>query len=159
MRAYADSSFLVKLVSPESGTPEAVAEFRRLNRPRLFYLSLHALEVENAIRQRAFHERRARARSEQPRIRRERDEALSRLQRYVETRAFQTVPMEPDEAIERGRELSASHAERLGARAIDILHVACALLLKSDIFLTTDERQSQLAKAAGLKVKLLRSPK
>ena len=60
MRAYADTSFLVKLLSEEPGAAEAVAEYRRLHRPRLFYLPLHALEVENAIRHRAFHERRVR---------------------------------------------------------------------------------------------------
>ncbi len=57
MRIYADTSFLVKLLSDEPGGAEAVAEYRRLNRPRLFYLPLHALEVENAIRHRAFHAR------------------------------------------------------------------------------------------------------
>lgn len=157
MRVYADSSFLVKLLAGEAGTPEAVAEYRRLNRPPLFFLPLHALEVENAIRQRAFYERSARSRSERPRIRRERDEALARLKRYRETRAFWEVAIETDEAIERGRGLSSAHSERLGARAIDVLHVSCALLLKSDIFLTTDERQSRLAKAGGLKTFFLRT--
>jgi hypothetical protein len=57
MRAYADSSFILRLVTAEAGTEQAVAEYRRLGRPALFYLPLHALEVENAIRQRAFHER------------------------------------------------------------------------------------------------------
>ena len=53
MRTYADSSFLVKLVSEEALANEAVAEYRRLGRPRLSCLPLHALEVENAIRHRA----------------------------------------------------------------------------------------------------------
>jgi hypothetical protein len=44
------------------------------------------------------------------------------------------------------------HTERLGARAIDLLHVAGALTLESELFLTTDARQAQLAKAEGLKV-------
>jgi hypothetical protein len=51
MRAYADSSFLLRFLTGEPGTDRAVAEYRRLGRPRLFYLPLHALEVENAIRQ------------------------------------------------------------------------------------------------------------
>ncbi len=49
MRTYADTSFLVQLLSEEAGSREAIAEYRRLNRPPLFYLPLHALEVENAI--------------------------------------------------------------------------------------------------------------
>jgi predicted nucleic acid-binding protein len=35
--------------------------------------------------------------------------------------------------------------------SLDVLHVACALELKLPHFLTFDERQLKLAKAAGLK--------
>ena len=50
MRAYADSSLILRLVTGEFGAQRAVAEYRRLGRPSLFYLPLHALEVENGIR-------------------------------------------------------------------------------------------------------------
>ena len=83
MRAYADTSFLVKLLSEEPGAAEAVAEYRRLRRPRLFYLPLHALELENAIRHRAFHERRNRPAGERAQIKRERDAALARVGQYL----------------------------------------------------------------------------
>lgn len=43
-------------------------------------------------------------------------------------------------------------SEKLGTRAIDLLHVAQALLLESEIFLTSDQRQAALAKAEGLRV-------
>jgi hypothetical protein len=52
----------------------------------------------------------------------------------------------------RAGNLSSAHTERLGARAIDLLHVAAALALECELFLTTDQRQAQLAKAEGLKV-------
>ncbi len=39
-----------------------------------------------------------------------------------------------------------------GSRVIDTLHVAAALLLECELFLTSDQRQAQLAKAAGLQV-------
>jgi len=54
--------------------------------------------------------------------------------------------------LESAANLSTVHTERLGARAIDLLHVAGALTLDSELFLTTDGRQAQLAKAEGLKV-------
>jgi hypothetical protein len=57
-----------------------------------------------------------------------------------------------DAAITRAIGRSATHGERLGARAIDLLHVAAALTLRSKLFLTTDVRQAQLARAEGLKV-------
>jgi hypothetical protein len=40
----------------------------------------------------------------------------------------------------------------VGGSALDILHVACALILRADTFLTFDKRQAKLARAAGLSV-------
>jgi predicted nucleic acid-binding protein len=57
-----------------------------------------------------------------------------------------------DAAITRAADLSTAYTEQLGARAIDLLHVACALTLESELFLTADARQAHLAKAEGLKV-------
>ena len=158
MRAYADSSFLLRLVCAEPGTEAAISEYRRLNRPGVFYLTLHALEVENAIRQRAFHERRVRPSNERARIKRERDSAFSRLGQLQRRRALIEVSVDVDRAMDRARELSRSHGESLGVRAIDLLHVACALTLHSEVFLSFDSRQLQLAKAQGLDAPSLASP-
>src|SRR5262249_31370797 len=155
MRTYADTSFLVKLLSEEPGASEAVAEYRRLNRPHLFYLPLHALEVENAIRHRAFHERSNSSAKERPRIIRERHAALARVDQYVRNGTLRQAGLDMDAATERARQLSAAHTDRLGARAIDLLHVGCALLLQSELFLTFDQRQAGLAKAECLRVTLL----
>jgi hypothetical protein len=57
-----------------------------------------------------------------------------------------------DAVVAQAATLSTKHTERVGARAIDLLHVAGALTLGSELFLTTDGRQAQLAKAEGLKV-------
>jgi hypothetical protein len=105
-----------------------VLSCRRLDYPRLFFLPLHALEVRNAILQRAFH------------------------QQYLSRRALLDVTLDMDIAFARAAKLSTAHTERLGARAIDLLHVASALSLESELFLTTDTRQARLAKAEGLKV-------
>jgi predicted nucleic acid-binding protein len=152
MRTYADSSFILRLVTGESDSPQVIAEYRRLRAPKLFFLPLHALEVRNAILQRAFHQRRSVASSGQGQIARERDAALSRLERLLARQALLEVALDPDAAIQRAAELSIAHTERIGARAIDLLHVAGALTLKSEQFLTTDNRQAQLARAAGMKV-------
>jgi predicted nucleic acid-binding protein len=151
MRVYADSSFLLRLVTGESGAQEAGAEYRRLGRPALLYLPLHALEVENGIRQRAFHERRVLPSGQRVRIKRERDAALSRLAGFVKRGAFKEVALDMDAAMDRARRLATAHTDRLGTRAIDLLHVACALLLESELFLTFDQRQSGLAEAEGLR--------
>ena len=152
MRAYADSSLILRLVTGESGAQEAAAEYRRLGRPPWFYLPLHALEVENGIRQRAFHERRVIPSGQRARIKHERDAALARLAAWVMRSGLKELVIDMDVAVDRARKLSARHSERTGARAIDLLHVACALQLESEIFLTSDQRQAVLAKAEGLKV-------
>jgi hypothetical protein len=152
MRVYADSSFLLRLVTGESGAEVAGGEYRRFGRPAVFYIPLHALEVENGIRQRAFHERRVLPSGQRTRINRERDAALCRLAGMVKRGALKEVVLDMDIAMDRARQLAVAHADRVGARAIDLLHVACALLLQSEVFLTFNQRQSELAKAEGLRV-------
>ncbi|HEY0454731.1 MAG TPA: hypothetical protein VGE41_00035 [Verrucomicrobiae bacterium] len=115
-------------------------------------MPLHGLEIRNAILQRAFHQRRSIASRERQQVTRERDAALARVDHLLARRALIDVALDMDAAIARGRGLAAAHTERLGARAIDLLHVASALMLESELFLTTDLRQAQLAKAEGLKV-------
>lgn len=48
--------------------------------------------------------------------------------------------------------LSRRHSGRFGARMLDVLHVASALILKPDAFFTFDERQRKVAGAEGLRV-------
>ncbi len=55
-------------------------------------------------------------------------------------------------ALSRSAELSREHTPRLGTRALDVLHVACAIELKIRLFLTFDERQGRLAEGVGLKL-------
>ena len=152
MRVYADSSVILRLITGEPGAQQAAAEYRHLGRPALFYLPLHALEVENGIRQRAFHERRTLPSGMRAGIAHERDAALARLTGWVNRGALQESLLDMDAASDRARQLSTRHSEKVGARAIDLLHVACALLLDSELFLTSDQRQATLAKAEGLKV-------
>ncbi len=152
MRAYADSSFMVKLISREAGSDAAQAEYRRKNHPPLFFIPLHAIEVENAILHRAFFERQSLPARQRAAINREKNAALARLNWMKERGSFVENTADWDEAVEHARALAAQHAERLGVRTIDLLHVAFALDLGAECFFTTDGRQADLAKAVGLAV-------
>jgi predicted nucleic acid-binding protein len=152
VRAYADSSFILRLVAAEADSEAAIGEYRRIGLPPLFFLPLHALEVRNAILQRAFHERRSLPSGGRQHIARERDAALDRLERFLSRRTLLDVALDLDAVIIGATALATAHTERLGARAIDLLHVASALALESEVFFTTDQRQAQLAQAEGLKV-------
>lgn len=152
MRAYADSSFLVKLLAREAGSDAAVAEYRRLRLPRLFFVPLHALEVENAIRQKAFHQRRSLPSGERAQVTREKAAALARLQRMLERSLLIEVAADWEDTVRHARSLSERHTDSTGARTLDLLHVEFALELNCELFLTTDECQGQVAKAEGMKV-------
>ena len=49
-------------------------------------------------------------------------------------------------------DLSERHSASIGSRSLDILHVASALSINADRFLTLDDRQTSLAALAGLKI-------
>lgn len=152
MRAYADTSFLVKLLTGELGSEKAMAEFRRLGFPPLYFVSLHGLEVRNAIRQRAFHHRRSAESGQRAGIARERDAALSRIERWFNRRWLTEAETDMEKALLRARLLSERHTERLGCRGFDLLHVALALELECEAFLAADRIQGTLARAEGLEV-------
>lgn len=55
-------------------------------------------------------------------------------------------------ALSRAAKLTAEHTPRMGTRAADVLHVACALELQLPCVLSFDLRQQKLAAAVGLKL-------
>jgi predicted nucleic acid-binding protein len=59
------------------------------------------------------------------------------------------VPL-PEAAFDLAVELARRHVTRLGCRTLDTLHVASALELGAEKFLTFDHRQERLAKAVGI---------
>jgi predicted nucleic acid-binding protein len=152
MRVYADTSFLVKLLTTEPGSEAAMAEFRRLDFPQLYFLRLHALEVRNAIRHRVFHLPRSAQVERRADISRDRDASLARIERWLKRGWLNDAHADLEKAFQHAESLSQRHTERLGCRAFDILHVALALELESEAFLTCDGNQGELAHAEGLKV-------
>ncbi|HYE30654.1 MAG TPA: PIN domain-containing protein [Methylomirabilota bacterium] len=154
MRAYADSSFLVRLITAESSSAQSIAAYRQLGRPALFFLGLHALEVQTAILQRAFVERRNLSGPERLEIRRRRDSSFGRLQALIKRGSLVEVEVDLAVALNTAKELSLKHTEQLGLRSIDLLHVACGMLLKTEVFLTNDKRQAVLAQAEGIRTEM-----
>src|SRR5689334_10820301 len=123
MRAYADTSFLVRLVTEEPGTEAAMAEYHRRGRLAMFYVPMHALEVANAVRQRAFRLQQTSPPSNRTMIKRETDAALNLLSKFISRRVFIESSVDAEKAIETACSLSAKHTERLGCRGFDLLHV------------------------------------
>ena len=63
-----------------------------------------------------------------------------------------TLPVEWTNVFRRADELSEEHAPKGGQRTIDLLHVAIAVDFRATTFLSFDQRQRRLARAAGLRV-------
>ena len=156
MRAYADTSFVVALLAPGSGTGEAVDAYRRRRKPPLFFTRFHEAEVMNALRLRSFIEGREGKAAQHAAARRERSAALARLKHYHTLGVLRRATVEWDAVLDRVMELSEAHTERVGCRTLDVIHVATALLLESEVFLTGDARQARVAKAEGMDVELVK---
>jgi len=63
------------------------------------------------------------------------------------------VALEEQAIFEKADQLSKRHGPEIGVRYLDILHVASALLIGAQRFLTFDARQGELATMTGLQVK------
>lgn len=71
---------------------------------------------------------------------------------FVQRRTFQEVTADWNAITQRFAELSEQHTPLLGCRTLDILHVAFAMKLHCEAFITCDLRQASLVKAAGIKL-------
>jgi hypothetical protein len=57
------------------------------------------------------------------------------------------------DVLREAERLGAEHNERIGCRSADLLHIAAAKELACEMFLTFDQKQAVMARAAGLSVK------
>lgn len=142
MKVYADTSFLVSLYYLDAHSAEAERRIQRAA-PSLFLTPFTELELSNALQLRIF-----RGEASPAEIR----ASASVLENDIRSGVFTPVPM-PAEIYQVARRMSARKTSTLGVRTLDILHVACATLLKADRFWTFDARQTQLARSEGLRLR------
>lgn len=142
MNAYADTSFLVSLYGRDPHSPAALAEVRT-HKPVFVLTSLVELELTNAVELRVFHKEWTPA------------EARGVLEEFIQDARNGVLQIEglPDEVFVLARRLSRRYTAKVGARSLDILHVASAMLLRPDVFYSFDERQRKLATSEGLSVR------
>ena len=72
---------------------------------------------------------------------------------------FTIMPVPASRLYPKAIKLAERHSARLGTRSLDLMHVAAALLLNAETFLSFDERQRKAAKVEGLKVLPREMPK
>ena len=83
---------------------------------------------------------------------REGEEMLRDLQSDLHAGVLRVTPADWSEVLHTAEYLSARYTEAHGHRFADILHVATALHIGADTFLTFDANQQRLAEAEGMQV-------
>ncbi len=140
MNAYPDTSFLGSLYLGDAHAPAADRAMHRL-RPTMILTPFHAVELTNAIQLLVFRKLITVA------------QAVAAQRKFEENLTvlgpFRSLPAD---AFGRAVDLAKRHTARHGARSLDILHVATAVSLGAEAFLTFDIRQRKLARAEGLRV-------
>jgi hypothetical protein len=139
---YFDSAVLVKAYCLEATSPQALALIK-LASPPLPFTPLHSLEIGNALRL-----KRHRKEITQVQLR----GALAGIREDLASGFLQRVDHDLATVYLQAESLSAAHTASTGARSLDVLHVAAALVLDARQFVSFDRRQRLLAKRAGLDV-------
>lgn len=139
---YADTSFLASLYIEDANTDRAVelAEGGHGSYPLTPFLRL---ELRNAVRLAAFRKMIAS---------RQATDILQDIEDDRQGAFLADTPAAWTELLERAEMLSAGHTAKTGIRTLDLIHVATAVTLGVDTFLTFDARQRALALKVGLKV-------
>lgn len=137
MKEYADTSFLVSLYAADSNTPAAAAHANSWTAaPLLPVTPFGGFELRNTLR-----------RVLPP-------SAVNRIARRMKGDFGHTLLARPLEAwrwLEIADQLSAARvSQRMRIRALDVLHVAAAIVQQRPVFLTFDRQQREFARACGL---------
>jgi predicted nucleic acid-binding protein len=140
MVTCADTSFLFSLYGNDAHSARALAWMKKC-KTALTLTSLGEYELANALRFAEFRKAIAPGEAALFWAQFEADKAGGRIQIHICNFA---------DVVEEARRLSATHTLTGGHRGFDILHVAAALLMKANKFLTFDENQKKLAEAEGL---------
>jgi predicted nucleic acid-binding protein len=139
---YVDTSAIVKLYIKEEHSLD-VSNWLKENNEAIPLTSFHDLEFNNAINQKQF---RAEITVTEARL------IISKLDDHEIKGIFYRPQLNWTDIFECAINLSKNYTAGTGSRSLDILHVASALSIKADRFLTFDDRQSKLASLAGLKI-------
>ena len=142
MNLYYDSGVIVKLYARED-LSDVVTRFVRRQGQAVVVNGLHEIEIRNALRLKRF--------------RNEIDAGQLAASLGMIAADFADRKLVRHEAnwrlvYEAAERLSAAAAATLGARTIDLLHVAAALSQEADGLVSLDRRQCAVARHTGLEV-------
>lgn len=148
MNHFPDTSFLCALYRSEENSSQADAWMKKLS-GGLNVSTLLLLEFRQSIRLQTYLYSKDRKKGFS---KFQGDQMLQDLQSDLKNGLLTSVSVEWSQVHYLAEGLSLKYTPSAGYRFADILHVATALHLKVNQFLTFDLKQKHLAKAEGLKV-------
>jgi predicted nucleic acid-binding protein len=146
---YPDASFLLPMYTPEPQTLH-VNRYLAEAAPFLFFTPFHRLEFRTAVRVRVFRKGLTPFQLL---------EAFRRCEEDLVDGILQHTPLLWADALREAERLGEAHLTETGVRSGDLFHVASAVVLGAREFVTFDQRQTTLARRAGLKVKTWKAAK
>jgi hypothetical protein len=136
---------MASLYGADSNSAQAVRQLELLN-PSILVTPFSELELLTAFEASAFRKLLTEA---------EADASMQAFRADLAMGVLSRKPL-PQNTFPRAIMLSQLYARTLGSRTLDILQVAIALELEAEVFFTFDKDQANLAKRAGLTVRLRR---
>ena len=138
---YSDTSFLFSIYVNDIHSAVAVRTMNRLSE-RVLITPVGEVELCNAIQLQVFRK------------------FITAHAAQAATQAFEhdivsgVLAPQPLSAITFviAKRLAAQHTPTLGTRGFDLIHVASAMALQADVFLSFDKNQRKLAQATGLTI-------
>jgi predicted nucleic acid-binding protein len=150
MTDYPDTSFLCSIYREQEHSSAADAHWDAMSEP-LHVAALLEFEFLQSIRLQVWLHKQDRTKgfgeSEAAKMIADWDSDLA-------TGAVKIVSCDMPEILRYAGTLSVTHTSENGHRSLDVLHVATAVHLGARRFLSFDDRQKKLARAAGLKTPL-----
>jgi predicted nucleic acid-binding protein len=144
---YADSSFIVACRVPHDTWHQAATSFFEEHQEETWLWSpWHRVEVFNTLRQLTRHPESKRSLREP-----EAKALIHRLENDVRCGYFLHLEADWRDVLRTASELSVASALVRACPAADLLHVACAVELAAEMFVSFDDEQLDLAGAAGLR--------
>jgi len=139
---YVDTSIIVKLYVKEEHSLDA-SNWLKKNNEAIPLTIFHELEFNNAINLKEF---RVEITTDETRL------IMAKFAEHESKGVFYRPQISWADTFKYAVDLSRKYTRKTGSRALDILHVASALSIKAERFLTFDERQSKLASIAGIRI-------
>jgi len=140
MKSYADTGFIVSLYKVETTSVAAARTMDALAAP-VWLSPLGDLELRNAFQLSVFRgELSTEAAAQKRRL----------FEGDVANGVFVVLPVPGSALYAKAGDLADRYSACFGSRSLDLMHVATALLLGAERFLSFDERQRRVASAEGL---------